>query len=211
MDKFTHLLIELSTNTQKNYINIRDIIEREEVKFENRIGKKINLGIKCGLTRLDKMTNGFKPGQLIIVAARPGAGKTSFAISCILNMTRETVSKFVTDEDGREQEEKKTVKPAFFSFEMGAEDILYRMLSSVSKVSAAEIINNTLRRGSSEHEKLNDAFDYLFTKDIFFKYAAGMHLRDLVTQCRKMKRDGMDIAFIDYLSLYLNNDKILLL
>lgn len=201
LDQYVHNLIELSSSGEEDYVNIRDVLEEQEAKFENRIGKKLELGIKTGFTKIDRATHGLKAGQLVVVAARPGVGKTSFALSCILNMVKQTVSKFTLDENGREVEYRKQVVPGFFSYEMALEDILNRILSSVSNVSATDIINNTIKPQSREHESIHNAYKYLFDRNIAFKYAAGMHLREISTQCRKMQRNGVDVVFIDYLSL----------
>jgi replicative DNA helicase len=66
---------------------------------------------------LDEMTNGFKPGELIVIAARPAMGKTAFALNILLNAALKN---------------KKSV--AFFSLEMGSEQIADRLLSNVAQI-----------------------------------------------------------------------------
>jgi replicative DNA helicase len=139
----------------------------------------------CGTNffELDDKTNGFQPGDFIVLAARPSVGKTTFALNCALNMALY---------------HKKSV--AFFSLEMAREQIVANMLCSVSRVKSTH-----LRRGNlseSEWSRIVDAAGVLHDAPIFVDDTPGLSPTSLRGKARRLKRrHGIDCIMIDYLQL----------
>ena len=204
LDDSSSRVLELSLRSagRNSLINIRDFILGYSQTLEDRIENGVSItGIETGFPVIDNKTHGFRPGQLIIVTGRPGTGKTAFALSCIMNMVKKEFVSKTKDEDGKWVEHSHFIKPAFLSYEMGVEEILYRLISNISHVSGSDLITNNIKPGSSEHENVKFAIERLAQRDFFFVEAGGMTIPDIKVQARKMKKDGMDIMFIDYIGL----------
>ena len=141
-------------------------------------------GVPSGYYDIDKLTAGFHENELIIVAARPAMGKTAFAVNMAVNMALNS---------------KKTV--ALFNMEMGAEQLISRMLSSVGQIEA-----NKLRTGKLEHQdwkRVNEAISRLADTKIFIDDTPGMTVSEIRAKCRRLANsaDGLDVVIIDYLQL----------
>ncbi|MCD8095909.1 MAG: replicative DNA helicase [Ruminococcus sp.] len=133
-----------------------------------------------GFAQLDAVTNGLNESDLIILAARPGVGKSAFAVNIAVNMCKRT---------------KKDV--AVFSLEMGNEQIVSRMLSSEACVN-----NNALRTGELETEdwnKLVTAADQLSKLPIYLDDSAGITVPQMKAKLRRLKNLGLVV--VDYLQL----------
>lgn len=138
------------------------------------------LGAKTGFALLDSYTTGLNKSDLIIVAARPGMGKSAFALNVARNMCR-TSDKEV----------------AIFSLEMGKEQLVSRMLSSESLVN-----NNSLRSGMLEIEdwtKLAEGARALSELPIYIDDSAGLTVPQMKAKLRRMRNLGLVV--IDYLQL----------
>lgn len=146
-------------------------------------------GIKCGYTDLDKKTNGFQRGDLIILAARPAMGKTAFALNLALNCSQFT---------------KEAV--AIFSLEMGAEQLMKRILSAKSRVEAGKLKSGFLT--DIEFNQLNESANELMSSKIFIDDSASIKMADIFSKCRKLKSEhGLDLIVIDYLQLISGSGK----
>lgn len=140
-------------------------------------------GIPSGFLDLDKMTSGFQGGDLIILAARPSVGKTAFALNVAQNVG---------------VREKKNV--AVFSLEMGAAQLVQRMICAEANVDA-----NRLRTGFMEGddwEKMTMAISALAEANIFIDDSPALNVNEIRAKCRKLKKEkGLDVILIDYLQL----------
>ena len=141
-------------------------------------------GVPSGYYDIDRLTAGFHENELIIIAARPAMGKTAFAVNLAVNMAMNA---------------KKTV--ALFNMEMGAEQLISRMLSSVGQIEASK-----LRTGKLEHQdwkRVNEAISRLADTKIFIDDTPGMTVSEIRAKCRRLanSEDGLDIVIIDYLQL----------
>ncbi len=155
----------------ESYDRLQKISGAEKEKF---------LGVKTGFTLIDSYTTGLNKSDLIIVAARPGMGKSSFALNIVRNMCR-TSDKEV----------------AIFSLEMGKEQLVSRMLSSESLVN-----NNSLRSGMLEVEdwtKLAEGAKALSELPIYIDDQAGITVPQMKAKLRRMRNLGLVV--IDYLQL----------
>lgn len=141
-------------------------------------------GVPSGYEYLDKMTNGFQKGDLIILAARPSVGKTAFA----LNVASNAATRY-----------DKTI--ALFSLEMPAIQLANRMLSAKSTVDSDKI-----RKGSGlsndDWGKLDIAKNTLEKAKIYIDDSSVIKVNDIFAKCRKLQADeGLDMIIIDYLQL----------
>jgi replicative DNA helicase len=164
---------------------ITDAMEEVEQIFQTKKGVS---GIPTGFADLDKQMMGMKPGEMIILAARPSMGKTSLA----LNIAEKVAT--VTHEDP-------VARPvAVFSLEMTADQLVKRMLCSHARVPSQKLtggyINNT------HHQDLVNAADALMNAPIYLDDTPGLEAVDLVSRARRLKqRYGIEFVVIDYLQL----------
>ena len=140
-------------------------------------------GVRTGYQDLDRMTNGFQRGDLIILAARPAMGKTALA----LNLGMYTALR-------------NPGAVAFFSLEMPADSLMKRLLSAKSQVEG-----NKLRGGNitdEELNRLNEAGNELGAAKIFIDDSASIKVSQIFSKCRKlMSEQGLSLIVIDYLQL----------
>ncbi|MEE9394675.1 MAG: replicative DNA helicase [Planctomycetota bacterium] len=139
----------------------------------------------CGTDfhQLDNLTNGLQPGDLIILAARPSVGKTTFAINCAMNMA---------------VRHDKAV--AFFSLEMAKEQIAANMLCAQSEVRASHVRKGNI--SETEWAQLLDGAGRLNDRKIFIDDTPGLSPTALRGKARRLKRRSkIDAIFIDYLQL----------
>ena len=164
---------------------IQDVLFKAQADLEKLSSLKGEItGVPSGYYDIDKLTAGFHENELIIVAGRPAMGKTAFAVNMAVNMALNS---------------KKTV--ALFNMEMGAEQLISRMLSSVGQIEA-----NKLRTGKLEHQdwkRVNEAISRLADTKIFIDDTPGMTVSEIRAKCRRLANsaDGLDVVIIDYLQL----------
>ncbi|MES2613958.1 MAG: replicative DNA helicase [Bdellovibrionota bacterium] len=141
-------------------------------------------GIPSGFSDLDKITAGFQPSDLIILAARPAMGKTAIA----LNFAVHAALRY-----------QKTV--AFFSLEMSNSQLMQRMLAT-----AAKIESNKFRDGKMTSDELSRLYPEAAsfqTDKLSLDDSPGISIVDLASRCRKLKREkgALDLIIVDYLQL----------
>ncbi len=170
---------------------ISEVLAKNQADLEKLASNKGDItGIPTGYYELDKITSGFHPHELIIIAARPGMGKTAIALNLVTNMAINA---------------HKTV--ALFNMEMGAEQLTTRMISSVGQVEA-----NKLKTGNLEHadwKRINEAISRLSNTKIFIDDTAGITVGEIRSKCRRLAAspNGLDIVVIDYLTLIQGSSK----
>jgi replicative DNA helicase len=183
----------LEVSQRKNvsgFQNIKDVVFQTFGKIELLYSQKgETTGIPTGFTELDRMTAGFQPNDLIIVAARPSVGKTAFALNIAQNVATKT------DEN-----------VAIFSLEMGADQLVMRMLCAEGNINAQK-----LRTGSLEQEdwnKLTMAASSLAGTGIYIDDTPGIRVNDIRAKCRRLKQEhGLGMILIDYLQLIQGNGR----
>ncbi len=140
-------------------------------------------GLPTGFEQLDKMTTGFHPGELIILAARPGVGKTSMALNMAAHIAKET-------ERG----------VAIFSLEMSDAMLTQRLLCADAHIGKKPIIEGTLSQDS--WYKLQAAADRLQRLKIFIDDKAGIGSMEIRSKVRSLiSREVICMVFVDYLQL----------
>ncbi|MFA1819666.1 replicative DNA helicase [Virgibacillus oceani] len=140
-------------------------------------------GVASGFRDLDRLTSGFQRNDLIIVAARPSVGKTAFALNVAQNVAVNT------DEN-----------VAIFSLEMGAEQLVSRMLCAEGNIDAQRLRNGQLQ--SDDWSKLTMAMGSLSNAGIFIDDSPGIRVAEIRSKCRRLKQEhGLGMILIDYLQL----------
>ncbi len=152
---------------------------------ETATSKKSVLGVPTGFMDLDRKIGGFRPGQLIIIAARPAMGKTSLA----LNIASNAAVRY-------------DKKVGVFTMEMESDELLMRMLSSASEVSMDEML-----KGYGMNEKkilrIAGAAEVLSEKEIYVDDSGSNTILDIRAKTRRLKAElkGLDLIIIDYMQL----------
>ena len=165
--------------------SIQDVLFKAQADLEKLASQKGEItGVPSGFYDIDKLTSGFHENELIIIAARPAMGKTAFALNLAVNIAVNA---------------KKTV--ALFNMEMGAEQLISRMLASVGQIEM-----NKLRTGKLEHQdwkRVNEAISRLADTKMFIDDTPGMTVSEIRAKCRRLanSNNGLDIVIIDYLQL----------
>jgi len=157
-------------------------------------GKGHYSGIPSGFDELDQMTTGFKPGEMIVLAARPGVGKTAFALSMARHMLRQ---RYDLDKDD-------FVRPgynvAFFTLEMSAQQLMFRLLSSHASLDSEQIRRGELNE--SQITALRGVAAEISDLPLFLDESSLLTIGQLRARARRIKKQhGIDILIIDYLQL----------
>ena len=174
-----------------DFIHIRDAIAIAQENLEKLSQNKEEVtGVPTGFYDLDKVTSGLHAGEMIIIAARPGMGKTAFALNIATYAAQNT---------------KKAV--AIFNLEMPAEQLVNRMRSSVGQIDSGKI-----RTGNMSHDdwkRINEANSQLAETNIQIVDDAGITAAEIKAKCRNLanKEEGLALVIIDYLQLVTSGGK----
>ena len=162
---------------------LTQVVERIDMLY-NRDNPSDVTGVPTGFTDLDRMTSGLQPGDLVIVAGRPSMGKTSLA----LNM-----AEHVALESG--------LPVGVFSMEMGASQLVMRMLGSVGKLDQHKV--RTGRLADEDWRKLTDAVGRLNDAPIHIDETAALNSLELRARARRLHRQygKLGLIVVDYLQL----------
>ncbi|MCF7859056.1 MAG: replicative DNA helicase [Candidatus Cloacimonetes bacterium] len=171
---------------RKSFEWIQNIIQSTVNNIqETAASKKSILGVPSGFVDLDRKLGGLRPGQLIIVAARPAMGKTSFALNLASNAAINYEKRI-----------------GIFTMEMESDELLMRMMSSASEVS----MENMLKGFSMNQKKMlriAGAAEVLSGKDIYIDDSGTNTILDIKAKTRRLKAEikGLDLIIIDYMQL----------
>lgn len=180
-----------SMSSKEDYIGLSDSIEAaiQEIETAQKRGGELT-GIPTGFTDLDALTHGLHPGQLVIVAARPAVGKSTFA----LDMARNAAVKY----------NKATI---FFSLEMGRAEIAMRMLSAESSIYLQSMRKGNVTEGdwtrlAAVRGRINDA-------PLFIDDSPNMSLVEIRAKCRRLAQQvDLKMVVIDYIQLMSSGKKV---
>ena len=175
----------------KDIKRIQDVLPELQKQMEALSESKTEFtGLRTGFYDFDSMTRGLQKNQVIIIAGRPGSGKSAFALNIALNAAIR---------------EKKCV--AFFSLEMGAEEITKRMFGCVGKIDGDVLKTGKLK--NTDWKKWNEAMSELSDTKFYLDDSGGMTVSEIRRKCRKLKNsdDGLDLIVIDYLQLLSSSAK----
>jgi len=178
-------IFEISENKVKpSFYALKDILtdtyRAVEEAYEN---KALVTGIPSGFQDLDQKTSGFQRGDLIIIAGRPGMGKTALALNIARNAAQETGE-----------------PAAIFSLEMSKEQLSLRMLSSEAGVDSTRMRGGFLNQ--EDLEKINRAAGVLYDTNLFIDDTPSISALEIRAKARRMKMEkGLGLIAIDYLQL----------
>ena len=185
LDEAERVIFEIAEDRlEEGFRAIQAVAEDAYVLVERLTERKETItGVPTGFVDLDELTSGLQPSELVILAARPSMGKTSFA----LNIAENAALKH-----GR--------VVGIFSLEMAREQLFLRMLGSQSRVDLHRI--RTGRVSNEDWTRMLMAFQTLGEAKIFIDDAAGQGVMEMRAKARRLKAEhGLDLLIIDYLQL----------
>jgi replicative DNA helicase len=161
------------------------ILVKQALQHLEEAGKREDglSGVPCGFSELDRITSGWQPSDLIIVAARPSMGKTAFVLSMARNMSVDH-----------------NASVAFFSLEMSSHQLINRLIVSESGISHEKIRNGKLT--PHEWAQLTVKISDLQNSKIFIDDSPALSIFELRAKCRRLKaQHDIGIIILDYLQL----------
>ena len=185
------ILNVVKTRKGSEFQTIQNVLSKTQADLERLSKNKSDItGIPTGFHKLDRITSGLQPTQLIILAARPGMGKTNLALNLATNMAINS---------------NKTV--AIFNMEMSAEQLITRMISSVGQIDHGKLRTGNLL--NNDWKRVNEAISRLADTKIYVDDTAGMTISEIRSKCRQLSvmKDGLDVIIIDYLQLIQGSDR----
>lgn len=186
----TKILNVVKTRKGSEFRTIQDVLFKTQADLEKLSKNKGEItGIQTGFFKLDKITSGLHPHELIIIAARPGMGKTAFALNLATNIAISGKS------------------IALFNMEMSGEQLVTRMLSSVGQIEGGKLKNGNLK--NEDWKRVNEAISRLADTKMYIDDTAGMTIGEIRAKCRRLAsmKDGLDVIIIDYLQLIQGSDR----
>jgi replicative DNA helicase len=165
-------------------VPVRDFIQVTFEQIEKLSGSGDTVtGVPTGFTDLDRLTSGFQPGDLVILAARPAMGKTSFA----LNIAKTAAQK--------------TAEPiAIFSLEMSKEQLAKRLIFAEARIDASLLTRGKLRE--DDWLRLATSWTEIHKLPLFIDDASLLTPLELRAKCRRLKAEhGLGMVVVDYLQL----------
>src|ERR1700733_15043155 len=188
LDEAESKLFEITNNhLRKNFDSIDTVLVKTIQRIEDLRHKNDDIsGVPSGFASLDRITYGWQPTDLIILAARPSVGKTAFALNLARNAALHPT---------------KPTPVAFFSLEMGSAQLVQRILSAES-----EILMEKIARGRLEEHEMKQLYkkgiDRLAKAPIFIDDTPALNIFELRAKCRRLKnKHNVGFIIIDYLQL----------
>ena len=191
MDKAeTDLFNIVQQNFKRDSKELRTIVQtaiREMEEMNNKSSDEVQ--VRTGIQALDEKIGGWQRSDLIILAARPGMGKTSF----VLSIARNAALQF-------------NKKVAFFSLEMSSIQLVHRLFSIESGISSEKISRGKLDQ--QEWERLMEKINVLFSSNLIIDDTPALSIFDLRAKCRRLKaHNDIDLIIVDYLQLMQGNNE----
>jgi len=190
LDKTEQSIFEISdANLRKNYDNMKSLMYKAIQELQERKNHKDGLtGVPSGFSRLDRITSGWQKSDLVIIAARPGMGKTAFIVSAMRNAAVDF-----------------NFPVAMFSLEMASLQLVNRLISA-----EAELESDKIKRGNLaefEWQQLVTKTNRLSSAPIFIDDTPALSILELRAKCRRLKSEhNIQLIVIDYLQLMKGED-----
>jgi replicative DNA helicase len=183
-DAESNLFSVAEGNIRKNYETMSDLIREAINQIEEAKNRETGvIGIASGFTALDRMTSGWQPSDLVIIAARPAMGKTSY----VLSLARNAAVDF-------------NVPVAFFSLEMSSIQLVTRLVSAESEISSEKLRSGNLR--NDEIQQIHTKIDGLAEAKLFIDDTPGLSVFELRAKARRLKaKENIQLLIVDYLQL----------
>jgi len=178
--------LEISSEQNKGgLLTLEEVLKSSLTKLETLYKEKRDItGIPSGIIDFDKITGGFQPSDLVILAARPAMGKTCLALNI------DTFASVKKD---------KTV--AVFSLEMAKDQLVMRILAAEARINSSNLRKGFLT--SADWTKLTNITERIFKCPIFIDDSTDINITEIRSKCRQLKADKgrLDLVVIDYLQL----------
>ena len=179
------ILNVIRTRSTSEFAPITEVLKRAREQLDFLALNKSNTsGITTGFRTLDRVTSGFHEGELIILAARPGMGKTAFSLNMATGAAKST---------------NKAV--AIFNLEMTAEQLVNRMISAKGAIEGRKLQTGQLV--GNDWNRYNEAVSSLASTNIYIEDNASITVNDIRAKCRRLAQSpqGLGLVLIDYLQL----------
>jgi replicative DNA helicase len=169
---------------RSGFVPLRDLVQSSFATIEKlQQHKGIVTGVATGFVDIDEMTSGLQPSDLVLVAARPSMGKTSFVLN---------VAQHVGMQAG--------LTVGFFSLEMSKEQLFMRMLTSEARIDAHRVRSGYL--AEKDYAKLSHALGRLAEAHVFIDDTASIGVLEMRAKARRLKSEhGLHLLIVDYLQL----------
>ncbi|MFL4476153.1 replicative DNA helicase [Paeniglutamicibacter sp. MACA_103] len=177
--------------TAEDYVPLRDIIEGtvDEIESAGSRGEGV-IGVPTGIFELDELTQGLHGGQMIVIAARPAVGKSTFALDF-----------------ARSASIKHNMTSVFFSLEMGRNEIAMRLLSAEASIALQNLRKGTIQ--DEEWSKIATTMGRLNDAPLFIDDSPNMSLMEIRAKCRRLKqKHDLKLVVLDYLQLMSSGKKV---
>ncbi len=191
-DAERNILNVIKQRKVNEFVPIQEVLRRAQAQLEELAKtKKLITGLESGYYDLDKITTGFQPGELIILAARPGMGKTAIVLNMAAYAARTT---------------KKAI--AIFNLEMTAEQLVNRIISAVGSIETYKL--QTGQMGERDWKKYNEAINILADTNLYIEDNLSVTLPEIKAKCRRLAnlKEGLGLVVIDYLQLLTMGKKV---
>ncbi|OKL50514.1 replicative DNA helicase [Boudabousia marimammalium] len=176
-------------STTEDFVQIGPVVD-EMMELLGSSTAQDSAGVPTGLARLDELTNGLHPGQLIIVAARPSMGKSTLALDFC-----------------RSASIHHGMASVFFSLEMGRDEIVKRMLSAESEVFLSSI--NRAELEDRDWDRLAKRIGRMHDAPLFIDDSPNLTLPEIRAKARRLKQQhDLKLVVIDYLQLMTTNKRV---
>ncbi|WP_083956498.1 replicative DNA helicase [Tersicoccus phoenicis] len=179
------------TRANEDYLPLQAIMEHTIDEIESASGRGEGmLGVPTGFYEFDELTHGLQPGQMIVIAARPAVGKSTFA----LDIARSAAIKH-------------ELPTVVFSLEMSRNEIAMRILSAEATINLQDLRKGSLRQEhwtkiAAVSQRLNDA-------PLFIDDSPNMSLMEIRAKCRRLKQNhGLKLVVLDYLQLMSSGKRV---
>lgn len=185
LERSQKIVFNIGQRGVTQFLQPKDLLRKAFDKIDQLFhAKGDRTGLTSGFSKIDSVTGGFQDGNLIIVAARPGMGKTSFALNVALAAAR------IDD-----------LPIAFFSLEMSNDELIQRLICSEARIQMHDVRRGNIK--GDQWEDLSRAMGALHELPIYLDDTGGLSVSDIRHRCRRLKSSAgkLGAVFVDYLQL----------
>ncbi len=190
LDKAEQLIFSISQRyNRSDFDDLRTLLEDYYEKLDKLHEQRGSLiGLPTGFRELDKITGGLQKSDLIVLAARPGAGKSAFALSLAHNIAKP------------KEASKEKYRVAFFALEMSKEQLMHRLMAMETGIDQQRLRTGFIH--DDEWPKIGTAIGQLSQFEIYIDDTAGISSMELRSKARRLDAErGIDLVIVDYLQL----------
>ncbi|MFI5084556.1 MAG: replicative DNA helicase [Actinomycetales bacterium] len=177
--------------TAEDYVALKDVMEStvDEIEASGHRGEGMT-GVPTGFYEFDELTNGLHPGQMIVIAARPAVGKSTFALDW-----------------ARSAAIKHNLATVIFSLEMGRNELAMRLLSAEASIGLQDLRKGTIK--DDQWSKIATTMGRMNDAPLFIDDSPNMSLMEIRAKCRRLKQQhDLKLVVLDYLQLMSSGKKV---